>query len=65
MTFRYAARMGKTSRSFIREILKVTENPEVGSVDILWAGICGGEACRLLVPPRARGGGRHYALHDD
>lgn len=29
MTFRYAARMGKTPRSFIREILKVTENPEI------------------------------------
>jgi 2-aminoadipate transaminase len=29
MTSRYAARMGKTPRSFIREILKVTESPEV------------------------------------
>ncbi|WP_067046934.1 aminotransferase-like domain-containing protein [Methanofollis ethanolicus] len=29
MTLRYAARMGKTPRSFIREILKVTESPEV------------------------------------
>ncbi|WP_322743870.1 hypothetical protein [Methanofollis aquaemaris] len=29
MTYRYAARMGKTPRSFIREILRVTESPEI------------------------------------
>lgn len=29
MTYPFASRMGKTPRSFIREILKVTENPQI------------------------------------